>query len=527
MMCARILVAEDESLIAEELHDRLERMGHKVVSVVSSGEEAVQGVDAAHPELVLMDIRLKGNLDGIDAAALIHEHADTPVIYLTAHSDDATIERAKLTRPFGYLLKPFEERDLRISIEMALHNAEMDKLLKESEQKYVTTLTSIGDAVIATDADARITFMNPMAEKLTGWTLSEALGQPLEDVFRIVKEITRELVENPVFRALRENRTVGLANHTILIGKNQKEYPIEDSAAPIRDWEGILRGVVLVFRDVSDRKQAEMALRLAEERLFQAQKMESIGRLAGGVAHDINNMMTVVNCGSDLVLRQLGEDHPLREMVETISGAGERAASITRQLLAFSRKQFLIPVVLDLNTVITDAAPILRSLVGAANEFILRLQPFLRLVKADPVQIDQVLINLTANAHDAMSPGGKLVVETSDIDLEETLFAKDAEETPAGHYVKLTVRDTGCGMDEATLKRVFEPFFTTKETGKGTGLGLATVYGIIKQSGGHISVDSQAGKGTTFTIYLPEADEPHGQAITVGNQLPPPRSPLN
>jgi two-component system, cell cycle sensor histidine kinase and response regulator CckA len=507
MASARILVAEDESLIAEELHDRLERMGHTVVSVVSSGEEAVQCIDESHPELVLMDIRLKGKLDGIDAAGLIREHGDTPVIYLTAHSDDATIERAKLTGPFGYLLKPFQERDLRISIEMALHKGEMERLLKESEQKYVTTLTSIGDAVIATDADARITFMNPMAEKLTGWAHSEALGHPLEVVFHIVQETTRELVENPVFKALRENQTVGLANHTILISKNQKEYPIEDSAAPIQDWEGTLRGVVLVFRDVSDRIQAEKALRLAEERLFQAQKMESIGRLAGGVAHDINNMMTVVNCGSDLVLRQLGEDHPLREMVETISGAGERAASITRQLLAFSRKQFLIPVVLDLNNVIMNAAQILRSLVGPANEFILRLQPGLRLVKADPVQMDQVLINLTVNARDAMPPGGRLVIETRNVDQDKAVFVESAE-LLAGRYVKLKVSDTGCGMEEATLKRLFEPFFTTKETGKGTGLGLATVYGIIKQSGGHIAVDSQPGQGTTFTIYFPEAAEP-------------------
>jgi PAS domain S-box-containing protein len=503
---ARILLAEDEGLIAEELRDRLESLGHEVVDVVAAGEEAIRVVGLSPPDLVLMDIRLAGRMDGIEAAAEIGSRFEVPVVYLTAHSDAGTIQRAKRTAPLGYLVKPVEEQELRITVEMALHKAELERRLRESEQRYATTLTSIGDAVIATDPDGRVTFLNPVAEGLTRWSRADALGVPVERVFRIVDAVTRQALESPVAKSLREDGIVVLPNDTILLARDGAEVHIDDSAAPIRDRNRQVRGVVLVFRDISGQKQAEAAVRKAEEQLRQAQKMEAIGRLAGGVAHDINNLMTVVTGFGDLVLGQLPADHPARDMVREMKQAGDRAATVTRQLLAFSRRQMLQPVVLDLNRVVTGTAAMLRHLIGAEVSLRSVTAPDLVPVKADPNQLEQVVVNLAVNARDAMPHGGELTLETRTVSVAPSPHA-DALAIPPGEYALLTVTDTGVGMDVITCSQVFEPFFTTKGVGKGTGLGLATVYGIVKQSGGHIEVESDLGRGTTFRIYLPRSDD--------------------
>jgi signal transduction histidine kinase len=267
------------------------------------------------------------------------------------------------------------------------------------------------------------------------------------------------------------------------------------------------RALVRALRYALERQRAQEELRQSEERLRQAQKMETVGRLAGGVAHDINNMMTVVTGFSDLVLGRLGaEEGDLREAVEQIRLAGERAAMVTRQLLAFGRKQILQPVVLDLNAVVSGMERMLRSLIREDIELATFLDPALLPVKADPGQVEVVLLNLVVNARDAMPGGGKLTVETGNRVLIVSDWADDFEGPPGAHAL-LAVSDNGCGMDEETRSHLFEPFFTTKEVGKGTGLGLATVYGIVKQSGGHIAVYSEVGHGTTFKVYLPQVTE--------------------
>jgi PAS domain S-box-containing protein len=268
---------------------------------------------------------------------------------------------------------------------------------------------------------------------------------------------------------------------------------------PERDGDGQPCGLFVVATDVTDRRKLEDSLR-------QAQKMEAVGRLAGAIAHDFNNLLTVMTGYTDLVLHGLEESHPARSDVVEIQRACARAAAVTSQLLAFSRKQPASQQVLDLNRTIAEMSEILRRLVGVNVETVLRYDQNIGPIKADRVQIEQILMNLSVNARDAMRDGGRLSIETDAVELDET-FASHFVDLRAGRYVLLTVSDTGCGMDENTRAHLFEPFFTTKPKGKGTGLGLATVYGAVQQSRGSISVESALGEGTTFRIYLPVVDE--------------------
>jgi len=304
MIRARILIVEDDRVVARDIQQQLVRIGHTVVGMTTRGEDAVALSEATRPSLVLMDIRLEGPGDGIEAAQKIRERYQIPVVYLTAYADDETLRRASVTEPFGYLLKPFEDSQLRTAIEMALYKHGADRRLRESERRYAVTLSSIGDAVIATDDQAHITFMNPIAEALTGWSQAEAAGRPLAEVFRIVSEETREVVEDPGAKVLRLGGIVGLANHTVLISRDGREVPIDDSGSPIIDDGGVTCGVVLVFRDVTQRREAEKAevLRKANERVELALHGSRVaiwdyempdGELATARLHTVNSWMAL------------------------------------------------------------------------------------------------------------------------------------------------------------------------------------------------------------------------------------------
>lgn len=266
-MRAKLLIVEDEGIVALNIQRRLEGIGYSIVASVSSGEEAIAAAGEMNPDLVLMDIKLEGSVDGIEAAAQIRWRFQIPIVYLTAYTNEETLNRAKLTEPYGYILKPFEARDLATTIEVALYKHQMEQELREREQWLATTLKSIGDAVITTDAQGLVTFMNPVAEALTRWSLNEVIGNDLNHVFRTINEKTRAVVKNPVRTALQEGTIVGLENHTLLITKDGTEIPINDSAAPIKNERGKILGAVLVFHDNIEQQQSEALLQQENERL--------------------------------------------------------------------------------------------------------------------------------------------------------------------------------------------------------------------------------------------------------------------
>lgn len=389
---------------------------------------------------------------------------------------------------------------------------------EESEKWLSITLMSISDGVIATDNAGHIVSMNVVAESLTGWTQAEAKAKTLQEVFTIIADDIATAAEGRVAKIIQEGVIVGPSNHTILIRKDRSQRFIDYSRAPIRDTRGRVLGIILTFRDITSRKQAEDALRQSQEQLRHAQKMDAIGKLAGGVAHDFNNYLTAIMGYCSLLVEALGPNSPYRSCADSILKATEGAAALTNQLLAFSRKQVLQAKVLDLNVVIMCLESLLRRIIGEDIELVIVPSAERGFIRADPGQLEQIIINLAANARDAMPQGGKLRIETANVDLNVPPNGPPSV-IEKGPYLMLTVSDTGCGMDSETQARIFEPFFTSKPKGKGTGLGLSMVYGIVNQSGGSISVQSELGKGSTFQVYLPQVE--HGDGlIEPYNSLP-------
>jgi two-component system cell cycle sensor histidine kinase/response regulator CckA len=492
----QLLLVEDEALVALDLKRRLEVMGFDVADQASTGEEAVQKALALKPDLILMDIRLGGLMDGVEATEQIHRRLDVPVVYLTANSDEATLRRARVTGPHGFVLKPIRDRELRIAIEMALYRFKAEAVMRESREWFSAMLRNVSEAVIANDKDGAVRYMNTAAEQLTGWKEEEARGKPLAEVAHFLHEATHAV------KAAGSSDGHEGRDYAMLIPREGAPRSVENRLYPVHGADREVEGSVLAVRDVSDRRDLE-------RQLAQKHKMEAIGRLAAGVAHDFNNLLTAIIGYSNLALMKAEESDPSREDISQIKEAGERAADLTQQLLAFSRRQMLSPSVVDLGEMSRNMEKLLRRLIGEDVEIINVGDRPLWPVKADLGQMEQVLMNLAVNARDAMPQGGRLEVETRNLELGPGVPAPEAGMSP-GRYVMLCVSDSGSGMDAETRSHLFEPFFTTKAPGKGTGLGLATVYGIVKQSGGHLSVHSEPGGGSSFRIYLPvTGDAPH------------------
>jgi two-component system cell cycle sensor histidine kinase/response regulator CckA len=375
------------------------------------------------------------------------------------------------------------------------------KLAEVEREQLTTAIEQAGETVLVTDAQGNITYVNPAFETVTGYARAEVIG-------RNPRFLRSGVHDEKFYRELWETIGSGKSWQGRLVNKKKDGATFTEDAtiSPVRDKAGMITSYVSVKRDITH-------FLAQEAELLQAQKMEGIGRLAGGVAHDFNNILSVILSSAELALESLREGDPLREDLLDIQQSGKRAAVLTRQLLAFSRKQVLQPVPLDLNQALAEMEKMLRRIIGEDIEFMRVLSPDIWLVKADPGQVEQVVMNLVVNARDAMPKGGKLTLETANVELDQ-VYADSNAGAGLGPNIMLAVTDTGVGMDEQTMARVFEPFFTTKEVGKGTGLGLSTVYGIVKQSGGSISVQSVLGQGTTFKVYLPRDTSLVGPIVT-------------
>jgi two-component system, cell cycle sensor histidine kinase and response regulator CckA len=374
-----------------------------------------------------------------------------------------------------------------------------EDLLRASEERFRLLVEGVQDyAIIMLDRTCKVATWNQAAEKLTGYQAKEIIGQHFA-CLSTDDDVASGLPERILQQAVAQGR---YEEEGWRARSDGSRFWTNVVITALLDGTGTLRGFASVSRDLTQHRRAQEL----ENQLRQAQRLEVVGQLAGGVAHDFNNLLTIISGNSEVLLAKLPTDDPKRDAVKAINEAGARAAGLTRQLLSFSRRAVLETKVLDLNEVVRETEKLLRRTIGEDIVLTAVLDPNISRIKVDPGQMGQVLMNLAVNARDAMPQGGNLTIETSDIQLDEAYAAQHPDGQP-GRYVKLSVSDSGCGMTPEVTAHIFEPFFTTKGPAGGTGLGLATVYGIIKQSGGHVDLYTEPGHGTTFKIYLPVVDE--------------------
>ncbi len=470
----RILVVEDERIVAEDLRVRLQKMGYAVPSIVSSGDEAIRELEKNGTDLVIMDIVIKGEMDGIETADIIRSRFDVPVVYLTAYADEEMLNRARITEPFGYIVKPFDERELHITIEMALYKSKMENKLKEAKERFSATLNSIGDGIIAMDSGRRILFMNPAARSMTGLEMDDARGKSLEEVYNI---ITNENGES------------------ILVPGNGNTIFVEHAYTPLKDSKGKFNGLVLVFRDISGRKRAE-ELRLENMRLNYANKIKS--EFIANTSHELVTPLNFIIGFSELLVRKtVGELNETQERyAENINRSGRHLLALINDILDLSRieagKIQLFFEKISVPETINDTITLIKEKAEKHNiDLIKDIDPGLE-IEADEQRLKQVLLNLLDNAVKFSKKEGGTVTITA-----------GKEENMA----RFSVSDTGIGIREEDIKRLFNQFEQldsgiSKKYG-GTGLGLAITKKLVELHGGKITVESRYGEGSTFIFIIP------------------------
>lgn len=498
----KVLIVEDEAIVACDIERRLRKAGYAVPAIAASGEQALEGIERTSPDLVLMDVHLQGPSDGIEVASDVRNRYDLPVVFLTAYSDKATLERAKSTEAFSYLVKPIGNVNLASAIEIALYKHRIEQELKNRGAWLATVLDSMGDAVMVTGSGVDIQFLNPAAERLTGWDRKDAVGRRLTEVLRLVDFADRPLASE-VDAAIGAGVATDFPRETRLISRDGRSAAVEGQIA-ISQVDGRLSGSVVTFRDVTGRNVEESQIR-------QEHKMLVASRLANGIGRDFNRLLTVILRHSEQLLEETGEASQLRNRLKAIHHAAYGAAVLTGQVLGLCRNKPAQLRTLDLNSLVTRFLPLLRRMAGSAITVEVQLDPGAGKILADVGQMEQLLLNLVLNARDATPLGGRVHIETGNIELpSRSPLVGGAEQ-----FVRLAVTDNGKGMDSEMAEHMFEPFFTSKAPAPGTGLGLAVVHAIVTAADGLINVNSQPGAGSLFEIFLPRAEEA-GKATGLG-----------
>lgn len=490
----RILVVEDEQIVALDIRLHLEQFGYAVVGSYAAAEEALEYLAdniGALPDLIIMDIHLQGEMDGVAASNIIREQYGLPIIFMTAYADEETLARAKISEPFAYIIKPFEERELRTAVLLAMYRHKMGLALREREQLLSAVMEAMESGIIVSDSEARVRFANSRAEYISGRALSEdvavssVLPEPvIQDLSSAVGDISTRCTRWE--RTGRDARAETIEVHThVLPGKSD--------------------GIVWVLTDISARLERERALHEQEEQLAYSRRMEAVGRMSAGLAHDFNNLVTVILGYGRLALDDAKKFPELTELKDNVQGLYDtalRSAELTRRLLTVSRVSVVSPEPFKFAEMVAEMMTMIQSVLPENVQVQFANHADSSLVYADRHNMQQVLLNLVINARDAMPDGGIVYVTSETVRIETPLATHNRTLDP-GTYVLLSVADTGEGIAPENLPLVFEPFFTTKDETKGSGFGLASVYSVVADANGAIQVSSTLGHGSRFSAYLP------------------------
>ncbi len=491
----KILIVEDEKIVAEEIKRMLEHMGYSVCGMVSTGDEAIEEVGRSNPDLVLMDIRIDGDKDGIETAGIIRSKNSIPIIYLTAYADEETLQRAKLTEPYGYLLKPFESKDLRSAIEMAFYRYNMERKLKENQQWLEAVLYSISDGVVATDKKGRVCFMNPVAESLTGYKQAEVKSRPIGSVLRIIDEERREEIKDLTDTKICGEDSHDVKNRLLLVSKNKRKIPISISSAPIRDEYGRIAGTVTVFRDITEQRKAERAMLEANRKLKRLDVLKT--EFLSTVSHELRTPIAVIQEGIGLCLDGIAGSltEKQRGILNRTLDHVQRLERLVGDLLDISKievgKMLLRRSSIDMVEIATDMALSYENQAKEKGVSIVSDVPDRPIkIYADRDKINQIFSNLMSNALRFTPEGGKITIRVEDGD----------------RFVRCEVEDTGRGIAREDIPKLFKKFSQIGSSGEGeyqgTGLGLVIVKGLVEKHRGRIWVESEPGKGSKFIFTI-------------------------
>lgn len=494
MVSARILVVEDEVIVTQAIAVQLRRLGYIVTATASSASQAIAMAIETQPDLVLMDILLKGKMDGIAAANQIREQLNIPVVYLSAFADNKTLDRAKTTKPFGYVIKPFNEKDLRVAIEIALYQHQMEQALRESQEQLATILQSMNDGVIATNQQGKITFINPAAEALTEWHLREAVDKDVTEIFQIFDEATGCSAPNPIVQVLQGEQALYQGDYKILITKNGNEIPIGHSVSPLTEKSGEISGTVVVFWDISQLRQTE----LLERSLKKEQEVNVFrSQFISTVSHEFRNPLSAVLTATELLTRY--EEKITKEQkqlyLQRIKASVQRMTELMEDVLligqAESGRLEFNPTPLDLEQFCRDLTEELSLSEDSEQKIVLKIEGKYKEAWMDEKLLRYILVNLLSNAL-KYSPSGSTVE-----------FELTAETEP--HLAIFRIQDQGIGIPEEDQSQLFESFHRGRNVGKiaGTGLGLAIVRRCVERHQGEIKFTSTLEVGTTFIVKLP------------------------